>query len=581
MSKSVKSAVSAVLAALILLVPLAVGASGADGKLKVFVASDLHYCCAEENGSLADSSDGIPGSELYGHTNIQGQMTFESEAILMAMLKDLSASDADILLIPGDINCGENFDSARRIADIFRAFERETGKRIFVVPGNHDIESESGGDPLTIDDFKQIFADFGFSEALAADTDSCSYAAELESGYRLLAIDSCIYGEDGGDIDDGVYEFISAQVQRAREDGVRLVAMMHHALLAHFPLQSVIGGSLVVDNSRDIANQFADWGIKYIFTGHFHANDIAEAVSAKGNRIYDIMTGSLITSPNAYRYVEFGADKTVVTSRFVTEIDTRYLQSGYSPAQLALLENDFPAFARGYFEAGVERWIRQYIGTPRKVAKLFNVESDTPAYDFLASIMAPAGEALTLPLYSDPSAPDSPSLEAIAAEAGAEFPHTDYTSFPDLAAQIIGNLFTGDEKLSVASPETWLLITSLKAAISYALSGIVTEAFLPKGAADLLGSFGMTADALTDKIARRLFVETAAGKITLTLLSPILDGILSDGYAPSDGYAELEGFSSPAPKFAAFDVPLSALQIFRFIISRFLFPVLRSLFTVL
>jgi len=41
-------------------------------------------------------------------------------------------------------------------------------------------------------------------------------------------------------------------------------------------------------------------GIRLIFTGHYHANDIVEFTN-DGKTLYDIQTGSLVTPPYSYR----------------------------------------------------------------------------------------------------------------------------------------------------------------------------------------------------------------------------------------------------------------------------------------
>jgi UDP-2,3-diacylglucosamine pyrophosphatase LpxH len=62
-----------------------------------------------------------------------------------------------------------------------------------------------------------------------------------------------------------------------------------------------------------LAGLLADNGVKAIFTGHFHANDISEFTSDNRNKIYDVETGSLAAYPFPYRFVEL-SDKSMTIS---------------------------------------------------------------------------------------------------------------------------------------------------------------------------------------------------------------------------------------------------------------------------
>ena len=60
--------------------------------------------------------------------------------------------------------------------------------------------------------------------------------------------------------------------------------------------------------------------MKAIFTGHFHANDITEYRSPRGNKIYDIETGSLCAYPFPYRFVELDRKGMTISTKNVTAI---------------------------------------------------------------------------------------------------------------------------------------------------------------------------------------------------------------------------------------------------------------------
>ena len=68
------------------------------------------------------------------------------------------------------------------------------------------------------------------------------------------------------------------------------------------------------------ADRLADEGLKVIFTGHFHSNDVSSRTSPWGNVIYDVETASLAQYPFAYRIMELNDGRLSIDTRFVTTI---------------------------------------------------------------------------------------------------------------------------------------------------------------------------------------------------------------------------------------------------------------------
>ena len=63
--------------------------------------------------------------------------------------------------------------------------------------------------------------------------------------------------------------------------------------------------------------------MRYIFTGHMHANDIAEYTSVKGNKIYDLETGSLAAYGSPVRTVTIQRDQTM-TDQSTLQLDETF-----------------------------------------------------------------------------------------------------------------------------------------------------------------------------------------------------------------------------------------------------------------
>lgn len=110
-------------------------------------------------------------------------------------------------------------------------------------------------------------------------------------------------------------------LSKAKSQNIRVIGMMHHGLVEHIMMQSYFFKDYLVDDWSRLSDLFADQGMKAIFTGHFHANDITEYKSSAGNKIYDIETGSLAAYAYPYRFVELTDTGMNISTRNVTSIE--------------------------------------------------------------------------------------------------------------------------------------------------------------------------------------------------------------------------------------------------------------------
>jgi hypothetical protein len=121
---------------------------------------------------------------------------------------------------------------------------------------------------------------------------------------------------------------------------------MHHGILAHYTMQPLLFGEYIVDDWARISMLFANAGMRMVFTGHYHAQDVVKRTVKPGRSpsfIFDVETGSLVTYPVPYRLVTL--DETLssfrIESRLITQID--YDTEGIP----------FPQYAQQYLEDGL------------------------------------------------------------------------------------------------------------------------------------------------------------------------------------------------------------------------------------
>lgn len=278
--------------------------------IQIGVISDPHYV---RDDLLTDSV------YVQNYLKMSGKDIQHVSPVLTQILEEYKNSNIDVLLIPGDMTEYGDKQSHIRFREKLQPLI-DKGVKIFVIPGNHDINipkvvqvadnKSLRLEQTTPKEFAEIYADCGYKNALKRDTMSLSYVAELDKKTWLLAIDASMYQDyttetlSSGRIQPETETWIMHVFEEAKEQNIKLVGMMHYGLVEHFPMQSFLFKDYLVRDWERFASLFADKGMKTMFTGHFHANDITEYKSESGNKVYDIETGSLITYAYPYRFVE-------------------------------------------------------------------------------------------------------------------------------------------------------------------------------------------------------------------------------------------------------------------------------------
>ena len=307
---------------------------------------------------IYDPALGTTGKEFEAYIAADRKLLRESPEILEAAIANIKNENAGFVLVPGDLTKdGER--SSHDLAASYLSQLEAAGKKVYVVPGNHDIQNGHSykyvGDTkqrvpnITPDEFVKIYNEFGFKEALYRDPASLSYVAEPQAGLWLLALDSCRYKEnieDKESVTDGKFspqtlQWIEEMLGKAAKDNKPVIVMMHHGIMEHYVGQQKNYGEYIVDDHPQISKLFATYNARLVFTGHYHAQDITVAQYPETKKfVFDVETGSLVTYPCPYRVVSIDASQ---QAAFRTEL----VKSIKSHPQ------DFQQFARNYTYEGI------------------------------------------------------------------------------------------------------------------------------------------------------------------------------------------------------------------------------------
>jgi len=489
----------------------------AEDALKIMVTADTHFQCYEDLGEKSDQySENMLNKDMYDYCSSQGQMNYESKAILQKMLDDFESSDEKILLIAGDLTGGKK-QSHLDFAQMLEDTETKTGKSIFVINGNHDCDMDNSEGSITIDEFKSIYADFGYRDAVSVHQKSGSYCAILDENTILLAVDSCIYGEDDGQINDDTFAWIQTQIEWAKAQNKQVAVMMHHSILPHYELQPMI------DDYKTFAEYFAQNGISLVFTGHIHANDISKTVY-NNKVLYDVQTGSLISSPNAYRSVAISGNKIEITSKYITEIDISLLPDVFSKDQLSMLQYNFSDYAYNYFEAGICKWLNRNIGSTNRLVRWFKLEEGSGAYNIAKTVTDYLGDLVGTDIYSDG---DNDSLQGVLELFGDTIPESEYIKPYQVCAKLMYGFFHGDESTILNESDIDVLFSCIK--------GAVAKGMLNCSKVEITGvlkNLGLTN--ISSSIDKNGLISKASDKIAKSVLYTLANGISEDYSEPQD-----------------------------------------------
>jgi hypothetical protein len=277
---------------------------------------------------------GTEGKAFQDYLAKDRKLLKESTEIMESVIEATKKIDAKFVIVPGDLTKDGELASHELAASYLSQLEA-SGKQVYVVPGNHDINNgvsyKYAGDKtehvpnITPAEFVKIYGEFGYKEALQRDPASLSYFAEPQAGLWLLALDSCRYAENKGDhepITDGkmstaTLQWIEEMLIEAATKNKAVIAVMHHGMVEHYRGQEKNYGEYIVDDYQAISKLLAMCNVRLAFTGHYHAQDITLARWHEANKfVFDIETGSLVTYPNPYRVVKIDASQKATISSY-------------------------------------------------------------------------------------------------------------------------------------------------------------------------------------------------------------------------------------------------------------------------
>ena len=232
-------------------------------------------------------------STIWEHPNRFHLVEFSIPA-LEVVLEHLEQLNLDFLLIPGDLTQHGEPENHRWLQERLSRLAFP----VYVIPGNHDVPGLLPTErSIGLKNFPDYYRQFGYEN-----TQQLYYTCEVLPGVQLVALNSNQFDAQGnqlGRLDEE--QFVWLEEILAKVQHKLVLVMIHHNVIEHLPGQShhELGRRYMLDNALRLRNILQAYGVKLIFSGHLHVQDIAQ-----DKKLHEITTGSLVSYPHPYRVLE-------------------------------------------------------------------------------------------------------------------------------------------------------------------------------------------------------------------------------------------------------------------------------------
>lgn len=498
---------------------LTASAKNDSDKFGFAVASDTHYVHPVKQAGTTLADEGW----VTTFNSESESLTNQSGFIIDEFLKECAENPkCQFVLITGDLAThGRDYVSEHEaVAAKFRKFEKETGKQVYVINGNHDNAKDM---PVDHKKFTEIYHEFGYDEALSTDEGTCSYSANLNDEYTLVALDTCderyrvVPNNDITRMDWAV-----KQIKAAKKQGKKVIMIMHHNLLEHNPFQKLNEKNYVVNTPYSFAGLLADLDVKLVFSGHTHCNNVKSYTSFLGNTIYDFSMSSLGNFPAEYKYFNVTDSKISYETKKINHIDADKLAEvckGFSNEALEMMKNNLQAYTWSMSYKEYSEDLRENISP-----ETLGVEESSALYTKLKPVTDTIKEMSDTPIYG------KGGIQEQAAAYGLEIPDSEYKTLNDAMTLAMLRCKIGDKRYNLNSNDFTVLIRLLAFTVRKSIAATADSDIL-SGANEMLGKLGYkgsVADNMLRDFSEKYGFATPEEKEALAIAYGLWGGYFSD-----------------------------------------------------
>lgn len=325
------------LLALLMVLTLTFSCALAEDEMIIVHATDMHYF------SPALHDGGTYFMEILEAGD--GKVTHYTPQLMQAFVRQMLQLMPDAIILTGDLTLNGEPQSHAELAEMLLPL-KEAGIRVLALSGNHDAQASAWYivdneawvlEPLMDDQFVDVYAAFGYDDALSRDTASQSYVAELSPQVRVLLVDVNTNGTSGT-VAQETLAWIEAQLADARQAGVTVIAATHQPALMHNPMFTF---GYVINNADRLTALLRQYGVTLNLAGHLHMQHITQEEG-----LTEIVTSSLSVSPLQYGVIRMKDGQLIDYATQPVDVSGWAAAQGLMDPVLA----DFPAYARDFFD---------------------------------------------------------------------------------------------------------------------------------------------------------------------------------------------------------------------------------------
>ena len=271
-----------------------------NNQVKFAIIADPHYYSEKLGNS---------GIAYSLRANSDQKMLAHSKGVILAALEEIKNSDAEFLLIAGDLsNDGERV-SHEEMRHLLYEFKKS--KPVYVITSTHDwccsgnarryegAKAYDDVETLKPEELRNFYKDFGPEEAESeyfTHQNKSSYVVRPRDGLTVFCLDDDQDGNGGSGYSEEHFNWIKKEVEKAKERGDVVFGMQHHhVFLTEF--DRAINGKGAVERKEKMCRDFADIGFSVMFTGHSHMHHIRKLKNENGNHFYEFNVASICGYP--------------------------------------------------------------------------------------------------------------------------------------------------------------------------------------------------------------------------------------------------------------------------------------------
>ncbi len=314
----------------------------------IIIGTDIHYLAP----SLTDGGPRFQEMVEYGDGKV---VTYISE-ITEAFLDEVISLRPNALILSGDLTLdGEKASHEGLAGQLYRV--EEAGVPVLVIPGNHDINNRQAAryegtqrlpaEFTTPEEFREIYQDFGYNEAISEDSRSLSYVYQLDENTRMLMLDTCQYrpkGKVGGAILSSTYDWIERQLEQAWDDSMDIIPVAHHNLLDQ---SEIYVDNCTIEHGEQLADLLEEWDVPLFLSGHLHVQHTKRSADNMG--VWEMVTASLATPVCQYGVLEYRENGSFQYKTWALDVEGWAAEKGVTEKDLLEFDRFKEPFLRKVF----------------------------------------------------------------------------------------------------------------------------------------------------------------------------------------------------------------------------------------